>query len=107
MVKTVQNLQIRLPDEELADIDGLTTVLHMSKSEVARNALHEGLKVMKMGIAIQRYLNEEYTLCKAAEFANVSLIELARYATERGIPFFRYSENDLDDDIKRADKWFE
>ena len=102
----MQNLQIRLPDEELADIDGLTKVLHMSKSEVARNALHEGLKVLKMEIAMQRYLNDEYTLCKAAEFADVSLIELARYATERGIPFFRYSEDELEDDIRRGHKWF-
>ena len=102
MVVDVQNLQIRLPEDEVADVEALTKILHMSKSEVARNALHEGLKALKMETAMKRYLHNEFTLCKAAEFAGVSIQEMCDYLAKRDIQFFRYSDQELEEDIEKA-----
>lgn len=101
----MKNLQIRLPEEEISEIKELIEILHMSKSEVARNALHEGIKVLKLEIAQNRYLRNEFTLCRASEFANVSIQEMADYLGKRGIPFFRYSEREFEEDTKKAKKW--
>lgn len=101
----MENLQIRLPEEEVSEMEELIEILYMSKSEVARNALHEGIKVLKMEIAQNRYLRNEFTLCRAAEFADVSIQEMADYLQKRGIPFFKYSESELERDSKKAKKW--
>ncbi len=101
----MENLQIRLPDEEISEMEELIKILHMSKSEVARNALHEGLKVLKLEIAQKKYLSNEFTLCRAAEFADVSIQEMADYLGKRGIPFFKYSETELERDTTKAQKW--
>lgn len=101
----MENLQIRLPEDELREIEKLTKAMHMSKSEVARNALHEGLRALKMSIAARRYIDNEYTLCKASEFAGVSIQEMSEYMSRRNIPFFRYSAEELEGDVKRARKW--
>jgi predicted HTH domain antitoxin len=101
----MENLQIRLPDKEISEMEELIEILHMSKSEVARNALHEGIKVLKLEIAQKKYLSNEFTLCRAAEFADVSIQEMADYLGKRGIPFFKYSESELEKDTKKAKKW--
>jgi predicted HTH domain antitoxin len=101
----MENVQIRIPDEEISEMEELIEILHMSKSEVARNALHEGIKVLKLEIAQKKYLSNEFTLCRAAEFADVSIQEMADYLQKRGIPFFKYSESELEKDAKKAKKW--
>lgn len=101
----MENVQIRLPEEEISEMEELIEILHMSKSEVARNALHEGIKVLKLEIALKKYLGNEFTLCRAAEFANVSIQEMADYLGKRQIPFFKYSEREFEEDTQRAKEW--
>ena len=72
---------------------------------MARNALHEGIKVLKLEIALKKYLSNEFTLCRAAEFAGVSIQEMADYLRKREIPFFKYSESEFEEDTRRAKKW--
>jgi len=101
----MENVQIRIPEEEISEMEELIEILHMSKSEVARNALHEGIKVLKLEIAQKKYLSNEFTLCRASEFADVSIQEMADYLQKRGIPFFKYSESELERDSMKAKKW--
>ncbi len=58
-----------------------------------------------MDRAMARYLNLEYTLSRAAQYAGVMIREIARAAIERGIPFFRYSLEELRKDRERARTW--
>ena len=102
----MRNIQIRLPEQELYSITSLMEELHMSKSEIARNALHKGLQAIKMEIALKKYLNEEFTLCRASEFGNVSIQQMSSFISDRGIPYFKYSKHDLERDIKTARYWF-
>jgi len=100
----MHNLQIRLADDELAEVEELTKVYHKTRSEVARNALHEGLRAMKMDIAMRRYLRNEFSLARAAGFAGVSIQQMSDYLARSDVPFFRYSPKELESDKERAKK---
>jgi len=101
----MRNLQVRVDDDEVQDIDHLAEDLNLSRSEVARNALREGMRKLRIERALARYLNLEFTLSRAAQFAHVTIQEMARAASERGIPFFRYSLEELRRDRERAEGW--
>jgi predicted HTH domain antitoxin len=100
----MHNLQIRLADDELAEVEELTKVYHKSRSEVARNALHEGIRALKMDIALRRFLRNEFSLARAAGFAGVSIQEMSDFLARSDVPFFRYSPKELDADAGRAKK---
>jgi len=58
----MKNLQVRVEDEEIEDLDELAEELRLSRSELARSALREGVRRMRMEKALARYLNLEFTL---------------------------------------------
>jgi predicted HTH domain antitoxin len=99
------NLQIRVGDDEIEGLDELAEDLKSSRSEVARNALREGVRKLRMEKALARYLSLEFSLSRAAEYAGVTIREMAEVASARGIPFFRYSLEELRRDEERASKW--
>ncbi len=101
----MNNLQIRLPDEELQDLDELARSLHMSRSEAARNAIHEGLVKMRMEIALQRYLRKEFTLARAAAYAGVSLQIMAEFMAKNGVEYYRYFPGEVDVDAAKVADW--
>jgi len=101
----MKNLQVRVDEDEVGEIDRLADDLNLSRSEAARSALREGMRKLQMDRALARYLNLEFTLSRAAQYARVTIHEMARAASERGIPFFRYSIEELRRDRERARKW--
>ena len=101
----MKNLQVRVDEEAIEELDGLAEDLRLSRSEVARSALREGVRKLRMEKAINRYLNLEFTLSRAAHYAGVTIQEMAAVASARGIPFFRYSLEELRLDRDRAVKW--
>ncbi len=101
----MKNLQVRVEDDEVHDLDRLADDLRLSRSEVARTALREGVRKLRTERALARYLNLEFTLSRAAQYAHVTIQEMARAASERGIPFFRYSLEELRRERERAEKW--
>ncbi|MEA2032359.1 MAG: UPF0175 family protein [Euryarchaeota archaeon] len=92
-------------EKETRTIKELSEMLHSPKSEVIRMAVAEGVKTLRMKIAMEKYVNEEFSLCRAAEFAGVSIQQMARYMAERGIPFFKYSIAEAERDTKEAVGW--
>ncbi len=101
----MRNLQVRVDDEEIHDLDELAGDSGLSRSEIARSALREGVRKLRVEKALGRYLNLEFTLARAARYAGVTIREMAQAASERGIPFFRYSIEELRRDRDRAAKW--
>ena len=101
----MKNLQVRVGEDEVSEIDRLADDLNLSRSETARSALREGMRKLQMDRALARYLNLEFTLGRAAQSARVTIHEMARAASEKGIPFFRYSLEELRRDRERARKW--
>ena len=96
---------MRVDDEEIKDLDRLAEDMGLSRSEIARSALREGVRRLRKEKALGRYLNLEFTLSRAARFAGVTIQEMAEIARERGIPFFRYSLDEMRRDRERAAKW--
>lgn len=103
----MRNLQVRVDDEEIDELDELAEEMRLSRSEVARSALREGVRKLRTEKALSRYLNLEFTLARAAQYAGVTIREMAQAARERGIPYFRYSLEELRRDRERAKKWIQ
>lgn len=101
----MRNLQVRVHDEDVDALDALAEDLRSTRSEVARHALEEGMRKLRMERALNRYLNLEFTLARAARYAGVTIREMAEAAAARGIPYFRYSLEELRRDRRRATKW--
>ncbi len=101
----MKNLQVRVDEEEVGDLDRLADDMRLSRSEVARTALREGVRKLRMERALGRYLNLEFSLSRAASYAGVTIREMAEAASDRGIPFFRYSLDELRRDRERAAGW--
>ena len=100
----MKNLQVRVDEEDLRNLDDLAEDLSSSRSDVARSALREGVKRLRVERALTRYLNHEFTLSRAAEYTGLGIYEMSQLAADRGIPFFRYSVEELERDSSRAGK---
>jgi predicted HTH domain antitoxin len=98
----MDNLQVRLPDEDLEALDDLAGLLRTSRSDAARTALDEGIRVLRLRLALDRYAAGDITLARAAEDAGVSLQRIALAARDRGIPYFRHGVQELERDIEGA-----
>ena len=101
----MESMQVRIPDEYIAIFKELSETLHSSRSEVVRRAMQEGIKDLRMKIAMEKYLDEEFSLCRAAEFADVSIQQMAKYLAQKGIPFFKQSIEETMRDAKEAEGW--
>lgn len=101
----MKSVRVPLTATELHQLDRLSKGLKRSRSTVARQALTEGLMVLKLRHALALYEREEVTLGWAAEFAGLSISEMADVAAARGIPYFRYSPEELERDVKFASTW--
>ena len=99
------NLQVRVEKEDIGELDSLASDLHVSRSDLARNALREGVRRMRMERALERYLHRRISLSRAAQDAGVSLHEMHDLAASHGIPYYRYSPADLKRDVARARRW--
>ncbi len=101
----MKNLQVRVDDDEIDDLDELAEEMRLSRSELARSALREGVRRLRAEKALARYLKQEFTLSRAARYAGVTIREMAELAASGGIPFFRTSVDDLRRDRERARAW--
>ncbi len=98
----MRNLQIRIDDEDVDSLDEVAKDLDLLRSEVARKALREGIRRLRLERALTKYLSHEFTLCRAAEYARIGIYEMSQAAAERGIPFFRYSPEEAKRDAALA-----
>lgn len=103
----MSNVQVRLSKESISEIDMLRSRLGGSRSEIIRKALNAGISQIKAEIALKDYLENRTTLCKAAHFSGMSVSEFAEYASKKGVPFYRYSAEEAEEDLKRLKKLHE
>jgi predicted HTH domain antitoxin len=100
----METLQVRIDDEDIAELKELMKHLKMSKSEVARNAMAEGLRRLKMEIAMKKFIKGEFSLERAAEFSRSSIMEMAEYLTEHGVTYFRYDSKEISRDTETVSR---
>lgn len=95
------NVQVRLPQKAIKEIDRLGNKLGSTRSEVIRKALNEGICRLKAELALKEYMEHKVTLCRAALASGMSVSEFAKYASGKGIPYFRYSSEEAERDLER------
>lgn len=101
----MESVQIRIDEKNMKNLNELAQMLSSSRSEVIRRIIEGGIKELRMKIAMEKYIDEEFSLCRAAEFSNVSIQQMARYLTQRGIPFFKQSIEESEKDVIEAKTW--
>ena len=58
-----------------------------------------------MDFAMKKYLDNEFSLCRAAEFSGASIQKMAKYLSQKSIPFFRQTIEEVARDAKEAEVW--
>lgn len=101
----MESIQIRIDEKNMKNLNELAQMLSSSRSEVIRRIIDGGIKELRMKIAMEKYIDEEFSLCRAAEFSNVSIQQMAIYITQRGIPFFKQSIEESKKDVIEAKTW--
>lgn len=96
------NIQVRVPDDDVAALDALADDLQVSRSDAARQSLHAGLRALRLEGAWRRYAAREWSLERAAAEAKASLQQMAEFAEARGTPYFRYGPEELARDAETA-----
>ncbi|NJD52901.1 MAG: ribbon-helix-helix protein, CopG family [Candidatus Methanoperedens sp.] len=101
----MESVQIRIDEKNMKDLNELAQMLSSSRSEVIRRIIDGGIKELRMKIAMEKYIDEEFSLCRAAEFSNVSIQQMAKYLAQRGIPFFKQTVEESERDVIEAKNW--
>ena len=101
----MESVQIRMDEKNIKNLNELAQMLSSSRSEVIRKIIDGGIRELRMKIAMEKYIDEEFSLCRAAEFSNVSIQQMARYLSQRGIPFFKQSIEESEKDVMEAQIW--
>jgi predicted HTH domain antitoxin len=101
----MESLQIRIDERNMKNLNELSQMLSSSRSEVVRRIIEGGIREMRMKIAMEKYIDDEFSLCRAAEFSGVSIQQMARYLTQRGIPFFKQAVEESEKDVREAQSW--
>ncbi len=101
----MESLQIRIDDRNMKDLNELAQMLSSSRSEVIRRIIEGGIRELRMKIAMEKYIDDEFSLCRAAEFSGVSIQQMAKYLTQRGIPFFKQTIEESKKDVREAQSW--
>ena len=101
----MESLQIRIDDRNMKDLNELAKMLSSSRSEVIRRIIEGGIRELRMKIAMEKYIDDEFSLCRAAEFSGVSIQQMAKYLAQRGIPFFKQTIEESEKDVREAESW--
>jgi predicted HTH domain antitoxin len=101
----MESVQIRIDEKNMKSLNELAQMLSSSRSEVIRRIIEAGIRELRMKIAMEKYIDEEFSLCRAAEFSSVSIQQMARYLTQRGIPFFKQGIEEIEKDVIEAQTW--
>lgn len=83
--KSVQ-INLRVPDEVVTELDALAAQEHLSRIDLARQILLEGLARRKSDLALRLYREGKVSLARAAEIAGVSLWEMMDRIEQAGVP---------------------
>ncbi|MDI6859007.1 MAG: UPF0175 family protein [Methanocellales archaeon] len=97
----METISTRVPKEIIEAMQEIEEIEQSDRATVVRKLLVKAIEEWEKNRAIQLYRDGKITLWRAARMANLSLREMMKLAAEKGIEF-RYTEKDLEEDIKAA-----
>jgi predicted HTH domain antitoxin len=102
---TYQQLNIRVPPRMVKELEEIAYEEQLTKTDVARRLLGQGIRQWKMEYALRLYQEGRVTKERAAEIADLSLYEILDAVRRRNIPSHYTLEDaiqDIDEIVKRA-----
>ena|SRR3989344_9597860 len=99
-----ENISVRIPPEEMKELDKISSNARITKSAVLREVLRLGIKQKKLDIALEKFQRNEASAAKAAHIAGVSMSEFLELLHDRGINF-HYGIGELREDFERILKY--
>lgn len=94
-------ISARIPEEERERLDEVAALLGEDRSTTVRKALNEGLRELRIKIAIQRYQSGDVSVTEAADIGGVSVAEWLEIARERNLTH-QLTPEDLERDAESA-----
>ncbi len=94
-----ETISVRIPKEELKEIEYISKYEKATKSAVLREVLDKGIKEKKLEIALEKYQKEEATASKAAKMAGLPLTLFLDILYKKGINY-HYDIEDLREDYE-------
>jgi predicted HTH domain antitoxin len=91
---------IRLPEETIEELQGLTDQLRKERSDVMREALQIGIDEMKLRLALELYVKGKVSFGRLAELTSLGYRELHLELKRRNI-HYRYGEDRFRDEAKQ------
>ena len=95
------SISARIPDDERDELEEVAALLGEDKSTTIRKALDEGLKELRIRVAVERYQTGDIAVTEAARVAGVPLAEWLEICRERNLTT-QLSADDLEDDAEAA-----
>ncbi|WP_231185059.1 UPF0175 family protein [Haladaptatus sp. DYF46] len=95
------SISARIPDDEKKTLEEVAELLQEDKSTTIRKALQEGLRDIRVRVAVERYQSGEVSVNEAARIAGVSLAEWLEIARRRNLTS-QLSPDDLEGDADAA-----
>ncbi|MBI2672147.1 UPF0175 family protein [Candidatus Woesearchaeota archaeon] len=93
-----ETISVRIQKQELKEIENISSYEKTSKSNVLREVLEKGIKEKKLGIAIEKFQNNEATASKASKIAGIPLTLFLDVLQRKGVNF-HYDLNELREDL--------
>ncbi len=94
----METMSVRIPTEELEEIDKISREKGMKRSDVLREVLRAGIRDKKLGIALDKYRNYEITAWKAARLADVPLTKFFQILKSRNMEI-HYTEEEVEEEF--------
>ena len=95
------SISARIPEDEADTLEEVADLLDEDKSTVIRKALDEGLRELRVRVAVERYQAGDVSVNQAARLAGVSLGEWLELARDRNLTT-QLTPDDLTDDAAAA-----
>lgn len=96
---TTETVSIRVPQEDLKEIDFISRLEKKKKAEILREILDLGIKDKKLELALEKFRRKEITAWKAARIATIPLTEFLDVLKEENL-LFHYSKEELEKEFK-------
>ena len=99
VINMAETVSVRIDKPELKEIEAISKLEKKTKSNVLREVLEKGIMEKKLGIALEKFRNNEATAWKAARIANIPLTQFMDILVQKGIDF-HYSTKELREDFE-------
>lgn len=94
-----ETVSVRIDKAELREINEISRIEKKNKSNVLREVLEKGIKEKKLGIALEKFRNNEATAWGASRMAGIPLTQFLDILVQRGIDF-HYGLKELREDFE-------